>query len=227
MKQEILNFNFQFKSKEFFVSEKNFFAYDFIKRWPNWNNQLAFIYGPEKCGKTSISEMWKKNSKAIYVSGKSFNRLIPDELDIDYIKMNNWILEDIDQIIKKKEQYNTSKILNLINIIKENSKSFILITSKKAPKYLGCKLDDLTSRLSSSIVLEVRDPDEELLRKIIHKYLSDRNIIISNKHLKYLSERIERSYESALKIAKKIDFKSLETKSKISMSFLRSVYNEN
>ena len=102
MKQEILNFNFQFKSKEFFVSEKNFFAYDFIKKWPDWNNQLAFIYGPEKCGKTSISEMWKKNSKAIYVSGKSFNRLIPDELDIDYIKMNNWILEDIDQIIKKK-----------------------------------------------------------------------------------------------------------------------------
>ena len=41
------------------------------------------------------------------------------------------------------------------------------MTGKKSPKYIDCDLNDLTSRLLSSIVLEVRNPDEELLLKII------------------------------------------------------------
>ena len=80
-----------------------------------------------------------------------------------------------------------------------------LMTGKKSPKYIDCDLNDLISRLLSSIVLEVRNPDEELLRKIIKKYLNDRNINLSQKKLNFIANRIERSYESALEIAKKID----------------------
>ena len=223
MKQEILKFNFKFKSKEFFVSKKNYFAYDFIKKWPNWETQFVYIYGPEKCGKTSISKLWEEVSNAIYLSKKNFNQIINNQLDINYIKNNNWILDDVDKLIQNKNKYNSSKVLNLINIIKENSKSFLLMTGNKAPKYIGCNLDDLTSRLLSSVVLEVADPDENLLCKIIEKYLSDRNIYLSEKYLIYILQRIERSYESALDMAKKIDQKSLESKSKISLNFLRKL----
>ena len=60
------------------------------------------------------------------------------------------------------------------------------------------------------------------LFKIIKKYLNDRNINLSQKKLKFIANRIERSYESALEIAKKIDSMSLETKSNISIHFLKS-----
>ena len=45
--------------------------------------------------------------------------------------------------------------------------SFILVTSKNPPKFLSTKIKDLLSRLSSSIVVEVFQPDNELLSKII------------------------------------------------------------
>ena len=40
MKQNILQFNFKFKSSEFFVTEKNMFAYNFIKKWPDWRVKI-------------------------------------------------------------------------------------------------------------------------------------------------------------------------------------------
>ena len=44
MKQQILKFKFAEKSKEFFVNNNNYFAYNIIRKWPDWGNQLVFIY---------------------------------------------------------------------------------------------------------------------------------------------------------------------------------------
>ncbi len=225
MKQDILKFNFKFMSKEFFVTDKNLFAYNYLNKWPEWDQQFVYIYGPEKCGKTSISKLWKEKSNGIYVSTHNFDKFIEKDLDIDHIKSNNWILDNVDTLINKKNIRNSRKILNLINIIKDNENAYLLMTGKRAPNYIGCDLNDLRSRLSSSIVLEISNPDQELIKKIIEKYLNDRNIFLSKKNLKYISDRVERSYESALKIAKQIDSKSLETKSKISTYFLKSLFD--
>ena len=67
------------------------------------------------------------------------------------------------------------KILNLINII-QTKKSNLLITSTKPPKSINSKIKDLISRVASSFVVEVNEPDNDLLCKIIRKYLDERNI---------------------------------------------------
>ena len=66
MKQNILNFKFS-KNRDFFISPKNEIAFNMVQKWPNWNSQLIYIYGPDKCGKTLISSLWKKKSKAIFL----------------------------------------------------------------------------------------------------------------------------------------------------------------
>ena len=58
-----------------------------------------------------------------------------------------------------------------MNILLEERKSFLLMTLKSPPKFLNCELKDLSSRLSSSLVVEVNEPDNELLFQIIEKYL--------------------------------------------------------
>ncbi len=224
MKQNILKFNFKFKNNDFFVTEKNIFAYNLVKVWPKWNNQLVYIYGPEKCGKTLISNIWIERSKAKYLSYKTFNKIIKDDLDIDLIKRFSWVLDDVDKLIED-ETTEFKKLLNFINVLKTNKNLSLLMTGQKPPKYIECDLDDLTSRLSTSIVVEVKDPDKELLGKIIKKYLNDRNITLSISNISFIADRIERSYESALNISKKIDQKSLETKSKITPFFLRKLFD--
>ena len=86
MKQNILEFNFKFKSSEFFVTEKNMFAYNFIKKWPDWQQTLVYLYGPEKCGKTTISQMWLEASKGIYLSSENFDEFLLNFRDWSGVK---------------------------------------------------------------------------------------------------------------------------------------------
>jgi chromosomal replication initiation ATPase DnaA len=225
MKQEIIKFNFKFKNNDFYVSNKNELAYKMIKKWPEWPTPIVYIYGSEKCGKSLVCKLWKDLSSSIYINKRNFlEKLIPQN-DLLYIKNHNWIIDDVDYIISFEDNKYEEKILNLINIIKTSGKKNLLMASRKMPRFLDSSLKDLTSRISSSTVIEMRDPDEVLLKKIIEKYLNERNIKINKDSLDYLINRIERSYKSALNVAKQIDTMSLEQKTKINKFFLRSILN--
>ncbi len=218
MKQDVLNFKFENK-KDFYVTSKNSLAFDLIQRWPNWNNQFFFLYGPTKCGKTTICKIWQKKSKAIFLNKKKIEQFFNNTYKDSNIH-NNWILDNVDLFLKKK---NDEKLLNFINIIKEKKKSFCLMTSNVPPKQLPTKINDLLSRVLGSLVVQVHEPDNLLLAKIIKKYLEEREIVIDKKKIDYLTNRIERSYQFAIKIAKKIDSKSLENHSNISFNFLKKI----
>ena len=225
MKQEIIKFNFKFKNNDFYVSNKNELAYKMIKKWPEWPNQVVYIYGSEKCGKSLVCKLWKEISLGIYINRNNFLEKLIAQNDLTYIQNHNWIIDDVDYIISYEDNKYEEKILNLINIIKTSRKNNILMASRKMPRFLDSGLKDLISRISSATVIEMRDPDETLLKKIIEKYLNERNIQINNESLDYLINRIERSYKSALKFAKQIDIMSLEKKTQINKSFLKSILN--
>ena len=225
MKQEIIKFNFKFKNNDFYVSTKNELAYKMIKKWPEWPTKVVYIYGSEKCGKSLVCKLWKDISRGIYINKKNFLEKLIAQNDLGYIQNHNWIIDDVDYIISFEDNKYEEKILNLINIIKASGKNNILMASRKIPRLLDSGLKDLISRISSATVIEMRDPDEILLKKIIEKYLNERNIQINNESLDYLINRIERSYKSALKFAKMIDIMSLEKKTKINKSFLKSILN--
>ena len=225
MKQEIIKFNFKFKNNDFYVSTKNELAYKMIKKWPEWPTKVVYIYGSEKCGKSLVCKLWKDISRGIYINKKNFLEKLIAQNDLSYIQNHNWIIDDVDYIISFEDNKYEEKILNLINIIKTSGKNNILMASRKMPRLLDSGLKDLISRISSATVIEMRDPDEILLKKIIEKYLKERNIHINNESLDYLINRIERSYKSALKFAKMIDIMSLEKKTKINKSFLKSILN--
>ena len=196
-----------------------------IKQWPEWPTQVVYIYGSEKCGKSLVCKLWKDISRAIYINKKNFLEKLIAQNDLTYIQNHNWIIDDVDYIISFEDNKYEEKILNLINIIKTSRKNNILMASRKMPRFLDSGLKDLISRISSATVIEMRDPDEILLKKIIEKYLNERNIQINNESLDYLINRIERSYKSALKVAKQIDILSLEKKTKINKLFLKSILN--
>ena len=97
------------------------------------------------------------------------------------------------------------------------------MTSNVPPRQLPSKINDLLSRVLESLVVQVHEPDNLLLANIIKKYLEEREVNIEKKKIDYLTNRIERSYKFAIKIAKEIDSKSLENHSNITISFLKKI----
>ena len=227
MRQDIIKFTFKKINKESVcISEKNYFAYKIIKEWPKWSSNALFIYGPKNSGKTLFSNIWKARSNANAITSNFF---LKDDFKTNVNKIDSkscWIIEDLDILLKKKADDIEEKILNFFNIIISKG-NHILITSKKNPSNLKNKLSDLTSRLNASIVVEVKEPDQYLLKQIILKKLYSKQINVSAKSVQYLINRVERSYKSAKKIANLIDKKSLELKLRPSIRFMKKLIDEN
>ena len=66
-------------------------------------------------------------------------------------------------------------------------------------------------------------PEDDLLRVIILKTFSDKQIKLSNRNLEFIIKNIERSYEKISKFTKDIDNLSLSTGKSININLIKKV----
>ena len=69
-------------------------------------------------------------------------------------------------------------------------------------------------------------PTDDLLRVIIAKTLSDKQINISPKLTDYIINNVERSYEKMFKFLKDLDELSLSTGKSININLIKKVINQ-
>ena len=67
------------------------------------------------------------------------------------------------------------------------------------------KLKDLKSRTKNCFDAKIEKPDDELIKVLISKYLSDKQIRIDNKLVEFAVKRITRSYGKIFEFIYKID----------------------
>ena len=69
-------------------------------------------------------------------------------------------------------------------------------------------------------------PTDELLKVIITKTLSDKQINVNPKISDYIIKNVDRSYEKMLKFLKEIDEMSLSTGKSININLIKKVLNQ-
>ena len=95
------------------------------------------------------------------------------------------------------------------------------------PKNMKLELKDLKSRAESFVNLGIDLPTDDLLRVIISKSFSDKQIDISPKISEYIIKNIERSYEKVFKFIKEIDDLSLSSGKSININLIKKVLINN
>ena len=85
----------------------------------------------------------------------------------------------------------------------------------------GWKLKDLISRISSFTNIEIKLPDDELIKKILVKQFSDRQLSIDKQYIEYISLRIERSYLAINNVVKIIDQLTLKYKKPVNYNLIK------
>ena len=69
-------------------------------------------------------------------------------------------------------------------------------------------------------------PNDELLKVIISKNLSDKQISINPKILDFIINNVERSYEKMFKFLKELDELSLSTGKSININLIKKVLDQ-
>ena len=217
LNQLLLKFDLKqnYKNEDYYVNKSNFFAFSLIEKWPRWEKNILNIYGEKHCGKTHLSNIFKKRHKAFKIQANEFNNESLKEFKI----FENLILDDFDENVDEKLMY------TLFNIADQDNK-FILINSLIPINKLNFKLEDLVSRSKNCIFAEIENPDDELMFAILLKNFSDRQISIEKKLIDFIIKRIDRSYGKIYEFIYKLDEISLIKKKSIDFKIIKEALKD-
>jgi chromosomal replication initiation ATPase DnaA len=217
LNQLLLDFDYNqnFKDDDFYVGQSNYFAFELINKWPNWEKNFLNINGEKYSGKSHLIDIFLKKFKGIKIDANQLNN---DNLKI--IKPHqNIVFENLDLKI------NENLIYSLFNIIDQDNK-FLIITSAYPITEMNFKLDDLRSRTKNCILAKIENPDDELMFALILKNLSDRQITLDKKLIDFIIKRIERSYGKIFEFIYKIDKISLKKKKSIDFKIINEALED-
>jgi len=200
--------------QDYYVSESNQKAYDFINIWPKWIKKIVNIFGPSGSGKTHLASILK--SKTTVLVKKS--DLLNDKIFFEFKTKEVLIIENLKENISEKILY------SLWNTAVQDNK-FLLITSKKPINQYKFKLPDLKSRISDIITIGINLPSDDLISVILAKNFSDKQIKVEKKHIDYIIKRIDRSYEKISQFVTTLDKYSLKKGSSFSLKLIKEVLN--
>ena len=204
-----LVFEFPFKKKyfeqDFYVSKNNFSAYKLIESWPHWAGKWLNVFGASGSGKTHLSKILEKKIKKIKMLDSKF---INDEIIKELNYLDCLIIDNYNHDIDEKLFY--SIVINTIPSLKE----------------LSFNLTDLQSRVNSFVYIGIELPTDDLLKVIISKSFSDKQINLNPKISEYIINNVDRSYEKMFKFLKDIDELSLSTGKSININLIKKVLNQ-
>ncbi|MEL7048234.1 MAG: hypothetical protein AAFO75_04595, partial [Pseudomonadota bacterium] len=180
---------------DFFESRSNAAALELIRGWPEWTHWGALLVGPAGAGKTHLSHVWQLRSHAEIVYAADLN-----DGDLSRLETcGSLVVEDLHAGIASE-----TVLFHLLNLARQEKLS-VLLTSQVAPGDLSISLPDLRSRLRALPLAQIAEPDEMLLRAVLVKLFSDRQLMVEPKVINFLLLRMERSMEAARRVVHRID----------------------
>tara|TARA_B110001452_G_scaffold49238_1_gene37594 strand:- start:577 stop:1239 length:663 start_codon:yes stop_codon:yes gene_type:complete len=211
LNQLLLDFDYDqnFKDDDFYVGKSNYYTFELINKWPNWEKNFLNISGEKFSGKTHIVNIFLKKFNGIKIESNLLNNE-----SLKTIKpFQSIVLEDLTLEVDE------NLIYTLFNIIDQDNK-FLIITSNKPIVDINFKLGDLRSRTKNCLLAKIENPDDELMFALILKNLSDRQITLDKKLINFIIKRIDRSYGKIFEFIYKIDEISLKKKKSIDFKII-------
>jgi len=214
LNQLLLNFDHKqnFNYNDFYVSKSNYYAFQLIEKWPNWEKNILNIYGEKFSGKTHLSNIFLDKNKGLKINEKDIN-------DDIFKKLKLYENIVIDNYYNRSEEKLLYSIFNLV----DQDNKYLIINSVDPINEIDFKLNDLKSRTKNCLFAKIDKPDDELMFAIILKNFSDKQIQIDKKLIDFIIKRIDRSYGKIADFIYKVDELSLKKKKAINISIIKEI----
>jgi chromosomal replication initiation ATPase DnaA len=215
-----LSFDFPFQEKylpeDFVVSTCNQIAFNFINNYDLQNNNLPKIFSlkaPKFAGKSYLANILKKKFSAEILNLKE----LENANLIKLIKAKRfYIIENVEKV------QNQELLLQVFNLIQEKM-AFLMITSTSDLGLIGTKIKDLNSRLKNVCQIEISKPDDNLIKMLLLKNFSAKQLKVEKKVIDFLTQNLNRDFASIFDAVRLLEFYSFEKKRKITIPLIKEV----
>jgi chromosomal replication initiation ATPase DnaA len=170
-----------------------------IDSWPDWPNRIMLLVGPEGSGKSHLASIWAELSGARSTSAYALTAdAVPGALATGAL-----VVDDL-----KPQGFDERALFHLLNLARQDE-AYVLMTARIPLSAFEVELRDLRSRLRAVPVVTLLPPDDLLLRALIVKFCADRQLIVDESVVSYLTSHIERSTTAARQAVELLDSEAL------------------
>lgn len=172
--------------EDFLSGPCNEAALQLVDCWPDWPANAVALVGPEGSGKTHLAMMWAAAAGARVIAGGALG----ETGLLAALATGALVVEDA------AGRADDRALFHLLNLAREERAS-LLFTARTPPAAWPVAVPDLASRLRALPVTTLQPPDDAMLRALIVKFATDRQLALDEAVVSYLSSRIERSFAAA------------------------------
>jgi len=189
-----------FAREDFLSGPSNAVALALVDAWPDWSHRTVMLTGPEGSGKSHLAAIWAQAAGARLIAARALEEAnVPAALATGAL-----VVEDI-----AAGSFEERALFHLLNLAREQE-AFVMLTARTPLTTLA--IPDLSSRLKALPVAAIAPPDDGLLRAVLLKLFSDRQLAVDEALLGYVGTRIERSLAAARAAVALLDAEAMRRK---------------
>ena len=200
---------------DFIATLANQTALKMVESWPDWPSQRLLISGPAGSGKSHLAQIWMDDSGARLLGRSTLAQFNPAAGAVDAV-----CIENIEQLADHEEA-----LFHLLNRCRAHG-TFVLMTACGTPADWGFKIADLVSRLREMPRAVIEEPDDLLLKAVLHKLFADRQLSVDQTVVEYIIYRMDRSLRAAADLVEEIDAAALQAKRPINRQFVSGLFRD-
>ena len=123
------------------------------------------------------------------------------------------------------EKYDEEELFHAWNAAQDSGKPLVMVVDEVPPAW-EIALPDLRTRLAVTPVARIEQPDDALFRSIVRLLFADRGLHIPDDCLKYIGDRVERSYWMAERVVEAIDRFAIAERARLTLPTVRRALAE-
>jgi chromosomal replication initiation ATPase DnaA len=124
------------------------------------------------------------------------------------------------RLFEQAESRDEEELFHAWNAAQDNGHPIVMIVDKVLPEW-EVTLPDLRTRLAVTPVARIEQPDDALFRSIIRLLFADRGLHIPEEALKFIGDRVERSYWMAERVVEAIDRFAIAERARLTLPTIR------
>ena len=129
------------------------------------------------------------------------------------------------RLFENADRYDEEELFHAWNAAQDSGKPVVLIVDEVPPAW-EITLPDLRTRLAITPIARIEQPDDALFKAIIQLLFADRCMHIPDEALKYIGDRVERSYWMAERVVEAIDRFAIAERSRLTLPTIRRALGE-